>query len=138
MKAHDILTRQQIIQLMSKNNGRATMLLVSCWASVFAVLALVAIWPNFITVVVALLIIGGRQLSFAILMHDCGHNSLFKSTKLNQFVGTWLTAAPVFSDMQTYSRQHSIHHKDVGTAKDPDLSNGEEFYEYGDPTKSEY
>jgi fatty acid desaturase len=123
MKAHDILTRQQIIQLMSKNNGRATMLLVSCWASVFAVLALVAIWPNFITVVVALLIIGGRQLSFAILMHDCGHNSLFKSTKLNQFVGTWLTAAPVFSDMQTYSRQHSIHHKDVGTAKDPDLSN---------------
>lgn len=123
MKAHDILTRQQIIQLMSKNNLRATMLLVSCWAWVFAALALVAIWPNFITVVIALLIIGGRQLSFAILMHDCGHNSLFKSTRLNQFVGTWLAAAPVFSDMQTYSRQHSIHHKDVGTAKDPDLGN---------------
>ena len=123
MKAHDILTRQEIVQLMTKNNLRATWLILSCWAWVLAAMALVAIWPNVVTVILALLIIGGRQLSFAILMHDCGHNSLFKSTKLNQFVGSWLAAAPVFSDMQTYSRQHTIHHKDVGTAKDPDLGN---------------
>jgi len=123
MKAHDILTRQEILQLMSKSNLRATWLVFSCWACVFAAMVLVSIWPNFITIVLALLIIGGRQLSFAILMHDCGHNSLFKSTKLNQFVGTWLVSAPVFSDMQTYSRQHSIHHKDVGTVNDPDLAN---------------
>jgi fatty acid desaturase len=32
-------------------------------------------------------------------------------------------AAPILSDMQSYSRQHSIHHKDVGTANDPDLAN---------------
>jgi len=123
MKAHDILTRQEIVQLMSKSNLRATWLILSSWAWVFAAMGLVVIWPSFVTTVIALLIIGGRQLSFAILMHDCGHNSLFKSTKINQFVGTWLVSAPVFTDMQTYSRQHTIHHKDVGTAKDPDLAN---------------
>lgn len=123
MKAQEILSRQEMLQLMSKSNFRATMLLLGCWAWVVAALALVAIWPNFVTIFIALLIIGGRQLSFAILMHDCGHNSLFKSTKLNQFMGTWLAAAPVFSDMQTYSRQHAMHHKDVGTPKDPDLGN---------------
>jgi fatty acid desaturase len=123
MKAHDILSRQEIVQLMNKSNLRATWLVLSCWAWVIAAMLLVAIWPNFVTIIVALLIIGGRQLSFAILMHDCGHNSLFKSTKLNQFIGTWLVAAPIFSDMQTYSRQHSTHHKDVGTDKDPDLGN---------------
>jgi fatty acid desaturase len=123
MKAHDILTRQEIVQLMSKNNLRATLLVISCWAWVIAAMMLVAIWPNFVTIVIALLIIGGRQLSFAILMHDCGHNSLYKSTKLNQFIGTWLLAAPIFTDMQTYSRQHTAHHKDIGTDKDPDLGN---------------
>jgi fatty acid desaturase len=123
MKAHEMLTRQEILQLMSKSNLRAIWLVVSCWTGVIAALMLVAIWPNIATIVIALLIIGGRQLSFAILMHDCGHNSLFKSTNLNQFVGTWLVSAPVFTDMQTYSRQHTIHHKDVGTTKDPDLAN---------------
>ncbi|WP_339721930.1 fatty acid desaturase family protein [uncultured Paraglaciecola sp.] len=123
MKAHDILSRQEILQLMTKNNLRATILIMNSWAWVIAAMALVAIWTNVVTIILAVLIIGGRQLSFAILMHDCGHNSLFKSSKLNQFVGTWLAAAPIFSDMQTYSRQHSLHHKDVGTAKDPDLGN---------------
>jgi fatty acid desaturase len=56
-------------------------------------------------------------------MHDCGHNSLFKSTKLNQFIGTCLLAAPVFSDIQTYSRKHTSHHIDEGSAKYPDLGN---------------
>lgn len=123
MKAHDVLTRQEIVQLMTRSNLRAALLVLSCWAWVIAAMALVAIWPNLFTIVIALLIVGGRQLSFAILMHDCGHNSLFKSRKLNQFVGTWLVSAPVFSDMQTYSRQHTIHHKDVGTSRDPDLAN---------------
>jgi fatty acid desaturase len=123
MKAHDILNRQEIVQLMSKSNLRAAILVISCWAWVIAALVLVVIWPNVVTILIALLIIGGRQLSFSILMHDCGHNSLFKSSKLNQFVGTWLVSAPVLSDMQTYSRQHTIHHKDVGTANDPDLAN---------------
>ena len=123
MKAHDILTRQEIIQLMNKSNLRAALLLLSCWTWVIAIMVFVAVWPNVVTIIIALLIIGGRQLSFAILMHDCGHNSFFKSTQINQFIGTWLLAAPIFSDMQTYSRQHTTHHKDVGTDKDPDLGN---------------
>jgi fatty acid desaturase len=81
MKAHDILSRQERVQLMSKSNLRATWLVLSCWAWVIAAMLLVATWPNIVTIIIALLIIGGRQLSFAILMHDCGHNSLFKSTQ---------------------------------------------------------
>lgn len=123
MKAHDIFTRAELVQLMTKSDLRATLLVVSCWAWVIAAMTLVAIWPNVVTVVIALLIIGGRQLSFAILMHDCGHNSLFNSTVLNQLVGTWLVSAPVFTDMKTYSRQHTLHHKDVGSTNDPDLAN---------------
>ena len=123
MKAHDILTRQEIIQLMRKSDLRATLLVLGCWAWIIAAMVLVAIWPNLVTILIALLILGGRQLSLAILMHDCGHNSLFRSAKLIQFVGNWLVSAPVLLDMQTYSRQHSIHHKEVGSAKDPDLAN---------------
>ncbi|MFT4937723.1 MAG: fatty acid desaturase [Paraglaciecola sp.] len=123
MKTTDVLSRQEILDLQQKSNHKAILLVLTSWAWVAGIFCLVALWPNFVTVLLALLIIGGRQLSFAIFMHDCGHNSLFASTKLNNFVGTWLAAAPLFSDMQTYSRQHSIHHKDVGTENDPDLAN---------------
>ncbi|MFT5313907.1 MAG: fatty acid desaturase [Paraglaciecola sp.] len=123
MKAHDILSRQEIIQLMTKSDLHGTLIVFSAWSTVIAATVLVAKWPNVITVIFAVLIIGGRQLSLAILMHDCGHNSLFKTPWLNKFLGTWLVAAPIFSDMQTYSRQHTIHHKAVGTPEDPDLSN---------------
>ncbi|MFT5675428.1 MAG: fatty acid desaturase [Paraglaciecola sp.] len=123
MKAVDILSRQEILDLQQKSNQKATLLVLTSWAWVAGAFCLVALLPNMLTVLLALLIIGGRQLSFAIFMHDCGHNSLFKTNRLNNIVGTWLAAAPVFSDLQTYSRQHSIHHKDVGTHNDPDLAN---------------
>lgn len=123
MRAHDILNREEIIHLMTKSDLRAAWIVLSCWGVVVAAMLMVGLWPNPLTVILAILIVAGRQLSFAILMHDCGHNSLFKTTWLNKFVGTWLVAAPILSDMQSYSRQHSIHHKDVGTANDPDLAN---------------
>lgn len=123
MRAHDILNRDEIIHLMTKSDLRASWMVFSCWAGVAVAMLMVVLWPNPLTVIFAILIIAGRQLSFAILMHDCGHNSLFKTSWLNKFVGTWLVAAPILSDMQSYSKQHSIHHKDVGTSNDPDLAN---------------
>jgi fatty acid desaturase len=123
MKAMEVLSRQEILDLQLKSNRKAALLVLTSWAWVAGAFCLVTFLPNIFTVLLALLIIGGRQLSFAIFMHDCGHNSLFKTAKLNKLIGTWLAAAPVFSDMQTYSRQHSIHHKDVGTENDPDLGN---------------
>ena len=51
------------------------------WALVFAAMALVAVWPNPLTIVAALFVIGARQLGLAVLMHEASHRSLFANRR---------------------------------------------------------
>ncbi len=48
-----------------------------------------------------------------ILFHDCGHNSLFPSTKANKFVGFFLGIL-VFTPSEQWWRSHAIHHASSG------------------------
>ena len=91
------------------------------WALVFGAMALVAWWPNPVTVIVALFVIGARQLGFAILMHEAAHRSLFGTRSLNDTVGNWLAAYPIWSEVEPYRRYHLVHHAKTGTPEDPDL-----------------
>ena len=56
-------------------------------------------------------------------MHEAGHNTLFASRRLNQWVGQWLCALPTLNDVNAYATGHLDHHRLAGTAKDPDLPN---------------
>jgi omega-6 fatty acid desaturase (delta-12 desaturase) len=48
-----------------------------------------------------------------ILFHDCGHNSLFTSTKTNKVVGFFL-GVMVFTPFEQWSKTHAIHHASSG------------------------
>jgi omega-6 fatty acid desaturase (delta-12 desaturase) len=48
-----------------------------------------------------------------ILFHDCGHNSLFHSTKTNKDVGFFLGVL-VFTPFEQWSKTHAIHHASSG------------------------
>jgi fatty acid desaturase len=91
------------------------------WAIVFAAMALVAWQPNPLTIVFALFVIAARQLGMAIVMHEAAHRTLFKNRKLNDWVGQWLAAYPVWADVIPYRRYHLTHHAKTGTPEDPDL-----------------
>jgi fatty acid desaturase len=67
------------------------------------------------------MVIGGRQLGLAILMHDAAHGLLFKTRRLNEFAGQWLCAFPVGTDLQLYRPYHLKHHRFTQQADDPDL-----------------
>jgi fatty acid desaturase len=92
------------------------------WATVGAAFALVAAAPNPLTVVVALFVIGGRQLGLAVLMHEAAHGTLLRDRRWNDRVGTWLCAYPVWSDIRSYRPYHLKHHATTWTADDPDLA----------------
>lgn len=112
------------VRELLKSSDRAGFIAVAInWLMIVAALALAAVWPNPLTVIVALIVLGGRQLGLAILMHDCAHRSLFRSAALNQHIGRWLCAAPVFADVDAYRRYHLTHHRMAGTNKDPDRRN---------------
>lgn len=69
----------------------------------------------------ACVILGGRHLALAILMHETAHHSLFRTRWLNDWVGLWLCAAPTWQDLRRYRPHHIKHHRYTGTPQDPDL-----------------
>ncbi len=89
------LSQEEIHDLLRVRDLRAWLSLAINWGVIFAAFALVAAWPNPLTVVAALCLIGTRQLGGAALMHDAAHRALFRNRRLNDWVGNWL--APIRS-----------------------------------------
>ena len=80
----------------------------------------------------ALIIIGGRQLGLAILMHDGAHGLLHPNRKLNNFLGQWPSGAATGSDLHAYRAYHLTHHKYTQQPEDPDLALSAPFPTSGD------
>ena len=115
------LSREEIADLLRFQDSRSWWSIAFNWGVVFAAMALVARWPNPLTVLLALFLIGARQLGFAVLMHEAAHRSLFASKAVNDWAGQWLCAYPIWSDMTVYRPYHLQHHAHTGTQRDPDL-----------------
>ncbi|MGZ3708629.1 MAG: fatty acid desaturase family protein, partial [Bdellovibrionota bacterium] len=73
-----------------------------------------------LTVTAALMILGGRHLALAILMHETAHYSLFQTRWLNDLVGKWFCGAPTWQDLPRYRDHHYSHHRWAGSDQDPD------------------
>ena len=116
------LSQDEIHDLLRVRAWRAWLSVAANWGVIVAAFALVAAWPNPLTIVVALFLIGTRQLGGAALMHDAAHRALFRHRGLNDWVGNWLCAYPIWSDTDRYRPYHLQHHAHTGTAQDPDLA----------------
>lgn len=121
------LSRDDVRELLVMRDWRSWLSVALNWALVGASFALVAWWPNPLTVVAALFVIGARQLGFAVLMHEAAHRSLFANRRVNDFVGNWLCAFPVWSDLRPYRPYHLQHHAKNWTDEDPDLPLAQPF-----------
>ena len=115
------LTKAERKALLQKDDLKAFVGLLLHWGWIALAFALVFWWPNVLTVLLSLLILGGKQLACAVLMHDAAHHAVFSNRKVNDFVGNWLGGYPVFQDMLGYRPYHWEHHVKVGTMDDPDL-----------------
>ncbi len=115
-------TTDEIRELRAIRAHRAWLSLFVNYGLIAASMALVAYLPNVFTVVLALFIIGARQLGFAVVMHESAHYTLFKNRKLNDFVGNWLAGYPIYLSANMYRSHHLEHHAKTWTDGDPDLS----------------
>ena len=123
MRPSDVLSAQEREQLLERSDFRAWLHVLSSWMLIFAILLLVGYFPSVTTLLFAWIVLPGRQLSLAVLMHEAGHGSLFKTKGLNLWVGQWLCALPTLGDLTSYARGHTAHHRLAGTDEDPDLPN---------------
>jgi fatty acid desaturase len=120
-KPTDYLTAAQIGELRGKSNAVGALLVLHAWTLIFGSMALFVWWPNPFTFLLAVMVIGGRQLGLAILMHDAAHGLLFANRRLNDWVGAWLCAFPVFTSLALYRPYHLKHHRFTQQPEDPDL-----------------
>lgn len=107
--------------LSRRSPWRGLALVAHAWALIVGAWALAAIWPNPVTILLAILVVGARQLGLAILMHDAAHGALHPDARVNDLVGEWLCAAPVGSNLETYRKYHLRHHRYTEQPEDPDL-----------------
>lgn len=121
ISARDYLSLEEEEAFLQKSNLLAWLGILGHYAWIAAAFALVYFFPNPLAVVLALFILGGKQLGCAILMHDAAHHALFKQKWLDDTVGQWLGAYPIFNSMQAYRPYHFRHHVSNGLAADPDL-----------------
>jgi fatty acid desaturase len=111
----------ELRELVKISDARAWLSVAIDWGLIAAAFALVALAPNPLTVVIALFVLGGRQLGLAVLMHEAAHHTLFRSPRLNDWAANWLCAYPIWSDVHPYRPYHLRHHAKTWTADDPDL-----------------
>jgi fatty acid desaturase len=127
MNLRAILSAEELQTVTASSDWRGAWLVLCQWAIVVAIFAAVAYWPNPLTILLGIWLLGGRQLGFGVLVHECGHRSLFRTRGLNDWVGNWLVAPPTFNNMGAYMRGHVNHHRLAGTAEDPDLPNYHDY-----------
>ena len=116
-----LLTVDQQNYCRRRSNVAGALLVAHAWLVIAVSMLLVVWWTNPLTVVIAIVVIGGRQLGLAILMHDAAHRLLFDSPRANDLVGRFLCGAPIGADMRAYRPYHLQHHRNTQTDRDPDL-----------------
>ncbi len=77
-------------------------------------------WPNPGTFLLAFLLISSRQHALLILEHECWHALMFRSKRLNHFVGQ-VIGYSVYSKYWSSRKNHLDHHHHLGTPEDPDF-----------------
>ncbi|MBR1220509.1 fatty acid desaturase family protein [Bradyrhizobium sp. U87765 SZCCT0131] len=121
IRARDLMTDAELVEVRTRSSWKGIALIVHAWALIAGAIALVAWWPNPLTYVLAVAIIGSRQLGLAILMHDGAHGSLADGDRLNMVLSQWFCAYPIFAETRAYRRYHLQHHAHTQQDDDPDL-----------------
>lgn len=111
----DFFSADEWAGLSEHSRWKGLLLVAHCWLVIAAAFAMGVIWP--ITIPLAVMIIGARQLGLAILMHDAAHRALHPDPRVNDFVGEWFCA----SGLSRYRPYHLNHHRLAQQSDDPDL-----------------
>lgn len=120
LKINEILTPDEIRELKTPSDFHGFLSVATTWGMIAASFAIAAWHPSFLTFFLAIVILGGRHLALAILMHDASHYSLFRTRWLNDFIGSWFCAYPTWQDLRRYRPHHMRHHQYAGSLQDPD------------------
>ena len=73
MTAGDVLTLEELVLFRRASARRGGLLVAHAWLTIVAAAALYVAWPSALTLALAIVIIGARQLGLLVLMHETAH-----------------------------------------------------------------
>ena len=71
---------------------------------------------------VAVVWIGSRQHALAVMAHDGVHGLIVRNRRANDLLAELLLAWPVLMPFRSYRHVHRLHHRHLGTERDPDFA----------------
>jgi fatty acid desaturase len=122
MKANDLLEADEIRAFTAPSDLAGARAVLTTWAMIAGAFALCAWRPGVLTFAIAVIVLGGRQLALAVLMHEAAHRTLFRTRWMNDVVVDAVCARVVWADVARYRAHHLAHHAHAGTDRDPDRS----------------
>ena len=114
-KPEEFFSADEWRMLSARSSWRGLWLVAHCWGVIALAMLMGVLWP--LTIPLAVMIIGTRQLGLFILMHDGAHGLLHPNRRVNDWVAHWLCS----SSLSDYRPYHLQHHRYVQQAEDPDL-----------------
>ena len=116
-----IFAPEEWARLTKPSHWRGPACVAFAWGVILFAGWLFVAHPNPLTYVIAVMLIGARQLGLAILMHEGAHRCFSRNEARNIALSQWLCAYPIFADTLAYRRYHLAHHAHTQQAGDPDL-----------------
>lgn len=116
------LSHDELRQLVQTSHVKTAFAVAFDWLLIIANFALLINFPHPAIYIFCFLFLARQQLALAILMHDAAHRRLAQKVAVNDFVGQFFCAAPLFFSMYSYQKLHLKHHIDPLAPDDPDLS----------------
>ncbi|HEX3918754.1 MAG TPA: fatty acid desaturase family protein [Caulobacteraceae bacterium] len=116
-------TPEEWAPISARSSWKGLALVAHCWAVIglswAAVIAAVHFFGpiGLLGLIIAVPVIGGRQLGLGILQHDAAHGALHPSAKVGDWVSNWVC----LNGVERYRKYHLQHHKFAQQAEDPDL-----------------
>lgn len=123
----DYIPKSEVRRLARRSDLWGAWLTFHVWAVIALAIAAFILCPHPLVFIASFLIIGSRQHGMAILMHDAAHGVLFKTKRVNEWVGKYLLAAPYGGDLLAYRHYHLKHHRFTQSEDDPDLPLSSKF-----------
>ena len=120
IKLSDILSKSDLALLRKKSSLKACFMVLMNFSIMALAFSTVIVWTNPLTILLCMLLLGGRQLGIGILVHECAHKAFFDSDRLNDFVGQWVCGPLINLSVHDYRKYHLRHHRHAGTDDDPD------------------
>src|SRR5215471_4419294 len=115
-----LLSSRRIRELSRPRPRRAAIDSLVCWLGILAAWILVAQWPRWWTVLLALPVIGTRYHRLFIVGHDGLHRRLFPNRAHNDLFNDLVVLGPIGAITRINRVNHIDHHDYLATGRDPD------------------